>query len=109
MHELGLIQEVLDIVAEESKGARVRRVVLEVGALAMVLPDALRFAFELARVGTVAEDAALEVKEVPARARCRRCDAVQNVEQVLARCACGSQDLEWLAGEELRVVQMELS
>jgi hydrogenase nickel incorporation protein HypA/HybF len=63
MHELGLIQEVLDVVSDESRGARVRRIVLEVGSLAAVLPEALRFAFELAREGTVAEEAELEIVE----------------------------------------------
>ncbi|HZV01722.1 MAG TPA: hydrogenase maturation nickel metallochaperone HypA [Planctomycetota bacterium] len=61
MHELGLISEVLAIVEEESKGAPVKRIVLEVGPLACVLEDALRFAFELAREGTVAEAAELEI------------------------------------------------
>jgi hydrogenase nickel incorporation protein HypA/HybF len=63
MHELGLIQEVLDIVESESKGARVKRIVLEVGELTAVFPEALRFAFELAREGTVAESAELEIVE----------------------------------------------
>jgi hydrogenase nickel incorporation protein HypA/HybF len=64
VHELGLIQEVLDIVSEASGGATVRRIVLEVGSLALVAPDALRFAFEVARDGTPAAEASLEIVPV---------------------------------------------
>ena len=41
MHELGIAMEVVDAVAARAAGARVKRVVLEVGALTAVLPDAL--------------------------------------------------------------------
>ena len=71
MHELGIMMEVLDVVAQKSAGARVRRIRLEVGRLSAVLPDALRFCFDAAAAGTVAEGANLEIIEVPGRARCR--------------------------------------
>ena len=75
MHELALAQEILDVVAARSGGARVTRVVLEVGKLAAVLPDALRFCFDLAAEDTVARGASLEIVETPGRARCRGCGA----------------------------------
>jgi hydrogenase nickel incorporation protein HypA/HybF len=108
MHELGLIEEVLAIVSEESKGARVKRIVLELGALALALPDALRFAFELAREGTVAEQAELEIVAVPGSARCRSCGAESALEDPHGRCACGSFELEWLSGQEIKVRSMEI-
>lgn len=63
MHELGIAQGIVELVAEKSEGARVVRVVVVVGRLVAVLPDALRFCFELAAEGTVAEGAALEILE----------------------------------------------
>jgi hydrogenase nickel incorporation protein HypA/HybF len=68
MHELGLVQEVIEIACEESRGAPVRRIVLELGSLAAALPEAIRFAFELAREGTPAEDAELEIVPVEGEA-----------------------------------------
>ena len=41
MHELGLTQEILAIVSDQSRGGRVTRVVLEIGKLTAVLPDAV--------------------------------------------------------------------
>ena len=57
MHELGITQEIIAIVAEHSKGAKVTRVVLEIGKLSAILPDAVRFCFDLCSEGTVAEGA----------------------------------------------------
>jgi len=109
MHELGITQEIVAIVAERSNGTRVRRVVLEIGKLTAVLPDAIRFCFDLCSEGTAAEGAQLEIIELPGRARCRACAAEVVLEQPFGRCACGCSDLEWLAGEELRIKEMEVA
>jgi hydrogenase nickel incorporation protein HypA/HybF len=108
MHELGITQEILAVVSERSEGARVRRVVLEIGKLTAILPDALRFCFEVCSAGTVAEGAELEIDELPGRARCRQCGAEVQLDQPFGRCACGSSDLDWLSGEELRIKEMEV-
>jgi hydrogenase nickel incorporation protein HypA/HybF len=108
MHELGITQEILAVVSERSEGARVRRVVLEIGKLTAILPDALRFCFEVCSAGTVAEGAELEIDELPGRARCRQCGAEVQFDQPFGRCACGSSDLDWLSGEELRIKEMEV-
>ena len=63
MHELGITQEILAIVSRHARGARVTRIRLEIGKLAAILPDAVRFAFEVSRPGTVAEGAELEIIE----------------------------------------------
>src|SRR6516225_9804504 len=99
MHELGITQEIIEIAAEYSKGARVTRVVLEIGKLSAVLPDAVRFCFDLCSQGTVVEGAHLEIIETPGRARCRQCGPEVLLERPFGYCACGSSDLDWLAGE----------
>jgi hydrogenase nickel incorporation protein HypA/HybF len=109
VHELGITQEVVAIAAEQAAGRRVTRVVLEIGKLSGVLPDAVRFCFEACAEGTAVEGAALEVVETPGRARCRACSAEVSLERPFGRCGCGSTDLEWLAGDELRVRELELA
>ncbi|HZS40078.1 MAG TPA: hydrogenase maturation nickel metallochaperone HypA [Polyangia bacterium] len=108
MHELGIVADVIERVCESSRGARVTRVVLEIGRLTAVLPDAVRFCFELAAEGTLAEGARLDIIETPGRARCRACGAELALDRPFGRCACGGTDLEWLAGEELRIKEMEV-
>ncbi len=109
MHELGITQEIIDIVTRHAKGAQVRRVVLEIGVLSAILPDAIRFCFDLCSRDTVAEGAELEIKETAARARCSACGREFTVEQPIGCCPCGGIDLEWLSGDELRITQMEVS
>jgi hydrogenase nickel incorporation protein HypA/HybF len=108
MHELGIVQEVVAIAAESAEGRRVRRVVLEIGALTAVVPDALLFAFELVAEGTVVQGAALEIRDVPARGRCRRCATDVELGKVWGACTCGSMDLEIISGNELRVKELEV-
>ena len=65
MHEAGLTLEVLDIACETAAGRRVSRVVLEIGRLSGILPDAVRFCFSMASEGTLVEGAELVVVETP--------------------------------------------
>jgi hydrogenase nickel incorporation protein HypA/HybF len=108
VHELGVTQEVVALAGEHAGGRRVTRVVLEIGRLSGVLPDAVRFCFDLCAAGTAVEGAALEIVETPGLGRCRACGGEVALERPFGRCGCGGTDLEWLAGDELRVRELEL-
>ena len=73
MHELAITQSVVDAVIERTGSAPVAGVRLRVGRLAGVVPDALRFCFELVTAGTPLEGAALEFEQPEGRGRCRTC------------------------------------
>jgi hydrogenase nickel incorporation protein HypA/HybF len=113
MHELGITSNVIAIcaakAAEQSGATRVTHVILEVGRLAAVMPEALRFCFDCCAMGTPVEGAALEIIEIAGRARCRDCGGEQTVTQLFGQCPCGGVDLEVVAGEELRIRQIEVS
>jgi hydrogenase nickel incorporation protein HypA/HybF len=64
MHELGIAQQIIDIARQGSGDARITRVVVSVGKLTAVLPDALRFCFDLATDDTPMKGALLEIREV---------------------------------------------
>lgn len=108
MHELGIMQQVVEICAAASGGARITRIVLEIGAFAAVLPDAMRFCFDAATQDTVAEGAVLEIVEIPGLGRCRACGREVQMDRPFARCDCDATDFEWLAGDELRIKAMEV-
>lgn len=63
MHELAITQDLVEAVVAQCGGRRVRRVVVIVGALAAVLPDAMRFCFDICVEGTELEGATLEIEE----------------------------------------------
>jgi hydrogenase nickel incorporation protein HypA/HybF len=109
MHEMAITQEIVEILRARAGGKRVRRVVVEIGKLSAVLPDAVRFCFDLCVEGTPAEGAALEILEPPGLGRCRGCGGDVPLERPFGRCACGSTDLDWISGDELRVLEMEVA
>lgn len=109
MHELAITEEIVDILRRRAGERKVRRVVLEIGKLSAVLPDAVRFCFDLCAEGTPAEGAALEILEPPGRARCRACGGEVALDRPFGRCGCGSSDLDWISGEELRIREMEVA
>ena len=109
MHELSITRNVVAIVAERSGSERVTRVRLEIGALTAGIPDALRFCFDICAQGTVVEGAVLEIVEIPGRGRCGDCGAETALAALVGRCpACGAGRLRVVAGEELRIKEMEL-
>ena len=65
MHELAIVEGVIDAVMEKLPDATVTCVRLDIGTLSGVVPDALRFSFELATEGTNLAGAELEISEVP--------------------------------------------
>lgn len=64
MHEFGITQNIVAIVTEHAKGAKVQRVLLEIGKLSAIMPDAIRFCFDICTQGTVLEGATLEILEI---------------------------------------------
>jgi hydrogenase nickel insertion protein HypA len=83
MHEMSLAMAVLQIVedaASEQRFQRVKTVFLEIGELAAVEPEAMRFCFDAVIRGTLAEGAVLKVIEVAGEGLCFNC---------IRRCACG--------------------
>lgn len=108
MHELALMQSLVETVGEQVGDSQVAVVRLEVGQLTCVLPEALRFCFDVCARDTKLERATLEIVAVAARGRCRRCGEEQVLESVVTVCGCGSHDLQVLSGQELRVREVEV-
>lgn len=76
MHEMSIAMSLLDGVLDAARDAgaiRVERVELEVGALQLIVSEALETAWEVVREGTAAERAELSVREIPVVAECRFC------------------------------------
>lgn len=106
MHELGITRNIVSIVTEKAQGEQVRRVTIAIGKLSAVLPEAIRFCFDIVSQGTAAEGAELEILEIAGTAKCRTCGSQFELEQLYGRCPCGSSDIIRLTGEELLIKQM---
>ena len=112
MHELSLCARIVDVLREQADVqdyARVKTVRLEVGELAGVEIEALRFGFDVATRGTLADGADLEVVPVPGAARCIACASEVETHQRFDPCPrCGSYQLQVTAGDELRIKELEV-
>ena len=97
--------------ARQHDATQVHRIVLRVGALSGVEPDALRLAFDAAVKGTPAEKADLGLESVGARGRCSDCDLEFNVESdfIFTCPKCGRISGELVQGRELELTRVEMS
>ncbi len=76
MHELSLVQRILEIAeayARREGAGAIREIGLRVGALSGVEKEALEFAFEAAKQGTLAQQARLAVQWIPPVSFCQGC------------------------------------
>ncbi len=105
---MSLATAIVDTCVERAAGNRVLRIRVEVCQLAAVLPDSLRFCFELCAQGTTAEGATLEILETPGRTECLTCGETITLSSPLGRCECGGR-LRTISGEELRIRDMEIA
>ncbi|MCX2969198.1 hydrogenase maturation nickel metallochaperone HypA [Streptomyces sp. TRM70308] len=113
MHELSIataVVESADAAARRHGAASVDSVCLRVGELAGVVPDALRFSFDLAAAGTALEGARLEIEDVPARARCATCpgDFAVGSPPSLVCPRCAGAAVELVSGRELELAAVRL-
>ena len=108
MHELAITQGVVDAVTERTGQAKVAAVTVRVGRLSGVIPDAMRFCFDLVTEQTPLAGARLLIEEPEGRARCRGCGDDFVLPDLILLCPCGSADVEVTAGRELAVASVEV-
>lgn len=110
MHEMSITQGIVEICQENAAGRQVLEVTLEVGALSGVIPDAVEFCFAACTAGTVLEGARLVIEEIAGQGHCGSCGADFEVRAYYDPCpSCGSFGVAIVAGEELRVKELEVA
>ena len=109
MHELSITRNVVAIVAERASGQRIIRVRLEIGRLSSIVPDAIRFCFDLCAQDTVVAGAELDIDEIGGRGYCSACDIEVALEAPTTRCPqCEMLTLRIVAGQEVMIKEMEV-
>jgi len=114
MHEMGIAQQVIQVAMEALANgpaeAKVEVLNLKVGRLTAVVPDSLRFCFDIVSQGTLLAGARLAIEEVPIVVRCRDCGAETTIEKAHFICAaCQGKQLEVISGRELVVSSLEVA
>ena len=112
MHEMSIAESVLQIIEDQARTdgyARVRTVWLEIGQLAGVETESLRFCFDAVTRDSIAEDARLEIIETAGQGWCMECARNVAVTARYEPCPiCGSFQIEMTGGEEMRIKELEV-
>lgn len=113
MHEMGIAMQIIEIatasIPENMRGKRVERINLEIGKLSTVVPDSLRFCFEIAAKETPLCDAELSIHEIPVTIVCNGCRARWTAESPVFICPrCESGSLDVVSGRELDIRSIEI-
>jgi hydrogenase nickel incorporation protein HypA/HybF len=112
MHELSLIENVLDLALEQARqheAETIETITLRIGSLAGVDPDALAFAFEVVKAGSIAAAAELVIEAVPAQCFCAECACVFAAADGCCECpSCGTISRDLRQGKELQLLSLQL-
>lgn len=107
MHEMSLAEEILQIVeaaARQQGFTRVREVRLEIGELAGVEVEALRFCLTSVLHGSLAEGARVEVEHTPGAGWCMLCGTTVPISAFFDPCPhCGGHQVQPTGGTQMRV------
>jgi hydrogenase nickel incorporation protein HypA/HybF len=113
MHEVGIVQSTLDLALKQAKASgatQIHELRMRVGVMTGVVPEALTFAFEIARQGTLASSARLEIETVPLSCWCQKCQTEFPCADYNNLCPqCQQPSADFRKGRELELVSMEVS
>lgn len=108
MHELALMERLVDVVEAQAFDGKITVVRLDVGRLTCVATEALTFCFDVVAQGTALAGARLEIRRIDGQAECRACGLEGPIGSAFEACPCGSFDLRITSGEELELREIEV-
>lgn len=112
MHEVSIAYSIIELVeteAERANALKVNMVEVEIGSLAGVEIEALKFAWDMVTQESKIGPAALEIIHVKAKARCKDCGNEFEVENFFEPCPqCKSYSFEVFQGKELQVKSINI-
>lgn len=112
MHELSLAENILQLIedtAVDQPFTLVKTVWLEIGQLACVEQESLRFFFGVVTQDSIAWQAKLEIIEIAGQALCKQCNQVILITTYHQACLhCGSHALQVTQGDGMRIKELEV-
>jgi hydrogenase nickel incorporation protein HypA/HybF len=114
MHEASIAIGVLETVSEQCRRegyTSIETVRLRLGKAAGILPDALLFAFDIAKNNTIASNAELIIDFVLLGGHCLACNSrFESEERYIFACpVCDSSSIKITQGDEMQIVDMEVN
>lgn len=112
MHELSIVQNLMDVVLKSIQGRkplRLTKINVRVGEFSGVVPESMQFAFDTVKSGTIFDSALLDIDRIPFCARCADCGFEFGMEDdFIFMCpSCGSRNADIISGKELYIQSIE--
>src|SRR5690348_7842730 len=111
MHEVAIMTEAVRMAAESAQAAGAKRVTalrLRIGVLSGVVPEALRFAWDVVRSDTMLAAARLDIDSIGAVCWCATCQAEYECQDLLSECPrCHDLSGDLRRGRELELAAVE--
>jgi hydrogenase nickel incorporation protein HypA/HybF len=112
MHELTIVDSLVAAAVDEAQRRGAKRIVqinCRIGRLRQVNQQLLREVFEIARLGSAASAAVLDVTYGGTRLTCRDCAHCVDLDDWRFDCPrCGSSNVELSGGDEIELTSLEL-
>jgi len=112
MHELSVCQSILaqvEEIAAQHNAIGISLVRLLIGPLSGVEAPLLQQAFPIAVAGSVAQDAVLEIEQLPIRVQCKSCHSETDASINRLVCGkCGDWQTTIVSGDEMLLASVEL-
>ncbi|WP_053960302.1 hydrogenase maturation nickel metallochaperone HypA [Sulfobacillus thermosulfidooxidans] len=110
MHELSLAIPIGEYVLQESQGRNVEEIVLKVGRLSGIVPEALDLALQVVLQASCAEKACITYEWQDGEGQCRFCHTRFSMKDVLDVCPdCGQMGAKILAGTQIRLIGLRFA
>lgn len=112
MHELALVQSIIEIVEQEIEKhniVKLRAIHLSVGTMCCVVPEQMKFCFEILTANSSLMNTELIIRIVPNVYRCQVCQTEFSAEKIISNCHfCRQENPELISGRELLVEFLEV-
>jgi hydrogenase nickel incorporation protein HypA/HybF len=114
MHEMGIAMQIVEIstasIPADLMGAQVEKVNVKIGKLSAVVPESLRFCFQIVSQDTPLCNASLIIEEIPIVIKCLDCNIEWTIDEPIFSCQkCNGGAVDIVSGRELDISSIEIA
>lgn len=112
MHELSVTESILEIALRHGRevgATAITDLFLVIGELSTIVDESVQFYWDIVSEETPAAGSTLHFRRVPGRLGCRACGHTYSPREDLPCPACGSIEIDILAGEEFYLEAIEIA
>lgn len=109
MHEMSIAEAILDLARQHvPPGTVLRGVTVRAGPMRGIDPSCLQWAWQALLANAQPNTATLNLIQLPWQLHCKTCGQRWESSQMACKCACSSEDIEPVGGDDLQLVTIDV-